>query len=62
VFTYNDRLGWFLNIIAGLAAIAAGVVLPLMDVVFGKFVNTFNDFVIGKLSPDGFMDQVNHFT
>lgn len=42
--------------------IGAGVVLPLMDVVFGKFVNTFNNFVTGKLSPDGYMDEVGHFT
>ncbi|KAG8413823.1 hypothetical protein J3458_012314 [Metarhizium acridum] len=62
VFTYNDKLGWLLNVIACLGMIGAGVVLPLMDVVFGKFVNTFNNFVTGKLSPDGYMDEVSHFT
>lgn len=51
-----------MNTIACLAMIGAGVALPLMDVVFGKFVNTFNDFVTGKLSSDGYMDQVSHFT
>ncbi|KID97448.1 multidrug resistance protein 1, partial [Metarhizium majus ARSEF 297] len=62
VFTYNDKLGWLLNVIACLGMIGAGVILPLMDVVFGKFVNTFNNFVTGKLSPDGYMDEVSHFT
>lgn len=51
-----------MNIIACLAMIAAGTILPLMDVVFGKFVNTFNNFVTGQLSPDGYMDEVSHFT
>ncbi|GAB0138927.1 hypothetical protein EsDP_00007147 [Epichloe bromicola] len=62
VFRYNDKLGWILNIIACLAMIGAGVALPLMDVVFGGFVNVFNDFANGKLSPDGYVDKVSHYT
>jgi ATP-binding cassette subfamily B (MDR/TAP) protein 1 len=38
VFRYTDRAGWILNIIAFVAAIAAGTLLPLMDLVFGKLV------------------------
>ncbi|KAK2593569.1 hypothetical protein QQS21_008744 [Conoideocrella luteorostrata] len=62
VFTYNDKLGWGLNLIACVAMIGSGVALPLMDVVFGGFVNVFNDFATGKLSQDGYMSEVNHFT
>jgi ATP-binding cassette subfamily B (MDR/TAP) protein 1 len=38
--------------------VAAGTLLPLMDIVFGKFVNVFNDFVNGKLSPAGYRSEV----
>ena len=57
VFHYADRVAWVLNIIAFIAAIAAGTLLPLMDLVFGKFVTAFNGFAIGanavgEASPD----------
>lgn len=42
--------------------IAAGTALPLMDVIFGKFINTFNDFAAGKTSPDKYMDDVRKYT
>lgn len=42
--------------------IISGTVLPLMDVVFGKFINVFNDFVIGELSPAGYRSKVNEFS
>lgn len=41
--------------------IAAGTALPLMDVVFGSYVNVFNDFVAGTLSPAGYRKQVSHY-
>ncbi|KNG46830.1 multidrug resistance protein 1 [Stemphylium lycopersici] len=43
VFTYADRASWMLNIIAFIAAIAAGTLLPLMDLVFGKSVHLCYD-------------------
>ncbi|PNY26307.1 Leptomycin B resistance protein pmd1 [Tolypocladium capitatum] len=62
IFTYNDAKGWLMNGVAFLCMVAAGTALPLMDIVFGQFVNVFNDFVAGKLSPDAYMSQVGHFT
>lgn len=50
-----------MNAIAVLCMIAAGTALPLMDVVFGQYVNVFNDFASGKLSPAGYRDQVAHY-
>ncbi len=41
--------------------IASGTALPLMDVVFGAYVNVFNDFVAGTLSPAGYRKQVAHY-
>ncbi|KAI9163712.1 ABC multidrug transporter MDR5 [Paramyrothecium foliicola] len=62
VFTYNDRQGWVLNIIATICSIASGTALPLMDIVFGKFVNVFNQFAAGELSPAGYRSEVTKYT
>lgn len=61
VFKYNDTKGWVVNAIACLCMIASGTALPLMDVVFGAYVNVFNDFVAGSLSPAGYRKQVAHY-
>ena len=62
VFRYADRTAWILNIVAFVAAIAAGTLLPLMDLVFGKFVTAFNGFAIGAISPAEYRSQVNKYT
>lgn len=51
-----------MNAIAFIAMIISGTVLPLMDLVFGKFINVFNNFVIGELSPSGYRAKVNEFS
>lgn len=51
-----------MNGVALVCMIAAGTVLPLMDIVFGKFINVFNDFVTGELTADGYMDEVGKYT
>lgn len=48
-----------LNAIALVAMIASGVVLPLMDVIFGKFVNVFNDFIVGKTTAEYYRSEIN---
>ncbi|KAH7137728.1 ABC transporter type 1, transmembrane domain-containing protein, partial [Dactylonectria macrodidyma] len=62
VFTYNDLRGWILNVVAFVAMIAAGTLLPIMDIIFGKFINAFNDFVNGKLSPAGYRSEVGKYS
>ncbi|KAH7002851.1 P-loop containing nucleoside triphosphate hydrolase protein [Fusarium venenatum] len=62
VFTYNDTLGWCLNIVAFICMIATGTLLPLMDIVFGKFVTVFNEFATGSMSPEQFRSEINHYT
>ncbi|KAH7113669.1 hypothetical protein B0J13DRAFT_656928, partial [Dactylonectria estremocensis] len=62
VFTYNDLRGWILNVVAFVAMIAAGTLLPIMDIVFGKSINAFNDFVNGKLSPAGYRSEVGKYS
>jgi len=62
VFKYADRNTWILNIIAFTAAIAAGVLLPLMDLIFGKFVTTFTGFATGAVTPAQYRSEVNKYT
>jgi hypothetical protein len=45
-----------LNIISFTAAVGSGIVLPLMDIVFGKFVTTFNNFGTGGAT----LTEFNH--
>ncbi|KAF1945189.1 P-loop containing nucleoside triphosphate hydrolase protein [Clathrospora elynae] len=62
VFKYADRKTWTLNIIAFVAAIAAGTLLPLMNLIFGKFVSTFTGFATGATTPAQFRSEVNKYT
>ncbi|KJZ74288.1 hypothetical protein HIM_06294 [Hirsutella minnesotensis 3608] len=62
VFRYNDTAGWLMNAVALVCIVASGTALPLMDVIFGKFINVFTDFVTGKVSPAEYRTQVAHFS
>lgn len=62
IFNYADRTSWFLYAVSFAAAIAAGSALPLMDLLFGKFVTTFNNFATGAVGPDDYMRQVSNYT
>ncbi|KAM0240144.1 hypothetical protein ACHAP5_008064 [Fusarium lateritium] len=61
IFSYVDRIGWALYSTAFIAAIGAGVALPLMNLVFGKFVTTFNNFASGGMSSDDYMSEVSRY-
>lgn len=61
IFDYADRTSWILFSVSFATAIAAGSALPLMDLVFGKFVTTFNNFAIGVVGPDDFMREVSKY-
>ena len=62
VFKYADRVSWTLNVIAFLAAIAAGTLLPLMDLVFGKFVSISTRFALNIITPAQYRSEVNKYT
>jgi len=61
VFGYNDTIGWITTSVAIVCMIASGVLLPLMNFVFGKFVTVFNDFITGRSTPEDFRSSINHF-
>ena len=50
-----------MNAVAILCMIAAGVTLPMMNVVFGNFVTIFNDFMMGKMSAADFRSEVDYY-
>lgn len=62
MFRYADKTSWVLNGIAVVAAVAAGTLLPLMDLIFGKFVTAFNGFAVGTVSPTEYRSQVSKYT
>lgn len=57
--TTNDKILMFLS---GIAAIAAGAILPLMTVVFGSLTGVFQDYMLGQMEPDAFQHELNKFT
>ena len=61
IFKYNDTTGWILTGIATFFMVATGVLLPLMNFVFGKFVNVFNDFMTGASAPDEFRASLDKY-
>jgi ATP-binding cassette subfamily B (MDR/TAP) protein 1 len=61
IFSYADSFGWTLNALALVGAIGAGSALPLMDLLFGKMLTTFNDLATGQSSPEQFLDDLDGF-
>ena len=59
IFQFADRTDWILNAVALLTSIAAGATLPLMTIIFGKFITKFDGFAAGNTSPDRFTTDVN---
>jgi ATP-binding cassette, subfamily B (MDR/TAP), member 1 len=58
---YADRTAWTPYSVAFVAAAAAGAALPLMDLLFGKFVTTFNNFAIGIVDSNEYMRLVSKY-
>jgi len=59
IFSYADRIGWWMSAASFACMVGAGVLLPLMNLLSGQFVTVFNDFVGGKSSPDVFRVGIN---
>ncbi|CAI6230575.1 unnamed protein product [Periconia digitata] len=62
VFRYADATSWTLNVIAFVAAIASGAILPLMNLVFGRFVTIFTQFAVGDVTPAQYRSEINKYT
>jgi ATP-binding cassette subfamily B (MDR/TAP) protein 1 len=51
-----------MNAIAFLAMIASGTLLPLMDLIFGKFVTIFTGFSVGIVTAEKYREEINYYT
>lgn len=58
MFKYADRMGIVLYTIGTICMAASGTALPLLDLIFGRFVNTFNDFAVGNISVNDFRSEI----
>jgi len=56
--TFNDK---FFIVTAGLAAITAGAVVPLMTIVFGQLAGVFQDFMLDTIDPNEFQHTLNKY-
>ncbi|KAK2877091.1 multidrug-resistance transporter mdr5 [Arthroderma sp. PD_2] len=62
LWSWCEPIDVFLRICGFFAAVGAGTALPLMTIVFGTFVNVFNDFGVGRISAADFRSQVSENT
>lgn len=58
IFKYADRLSICLYTIGVICMAASGTALPILDLIFGQFVNTFNDFAQDAASVSHFRSQI----
>ncbi|KAH0280476.1 multidrug resistance protein 3, partial [Aureobasidium melanogenum] len=58
MFRYADRPGIAMYGLGSICMTASGTALPLLDLIFGQFVNTFNDFAIGNISVSHFRSEI----
>lgn len=57
-WAYSTPLDHILRLVGLVAAIAAGVAMPLMTIVFGASVNVFNQHALGEVSGDVLYDEI----
>ncbi|KAI8930845.1 hypothetical protein NX059_011865 [Plenodomus lindquistii] len=62
LFRYASRKDIIVMILALIASIAAGAVMPLMTLVYGSFAGTFTSFSVDANAASTFQDQINTFT
>lgn len=62
LFRYANRKEALIMVIAAIASITAGAVLPLMTLVYGNFAGSFTSFSVDAVAEQKFKDQINRFT
>lgn len=61
VYRYASRNDLIIIAISSICAIAAGAAIPLMTVLFGNIQNTFQRRLLGTMSPEDFVGELNKF-
>lgn len=57
-FSTRHRIYYVLGL---LCSAGSGTILPLMTLIFGKFVSVFNDYALGKITDDAMISQIGHY-
>ncbi|ERT02792.1 hypothetical protein HMPREF1624_01094 [Sporothrix schenckii ATCC 58251] len=59
VFSYANKVDWFLMVAACVSSIGSGITLPLMNVVFGKLVGNFSTSPRDSSDAESFQNGLN---
>ncbi|KAF1848955.1 leptomycin B resistance protein pmd1 [Cucurbitaria berberidis CBS 394.84] len=62
LFRYASRKDKMVMVLATIASIAAGAVMPLMTLVYGNFAGSFTSFSVSAVAAEHFKQQINKFT
>lgn len=60
LYRYASRQDLLIMAVSAVCAIAAGAALPLMTVITGNLQGTFQGYFLGRVSYDGFLDEMSH--
>jgi len=62
LFRYATKFDIMIVILAQIAAIIGGALLPLMTVIFGQLTGVFANFARGISTPEELRHQISHYT
>ncbi|KAF2008172.1 P-loop containing nucleoside triphosphate hydrolase protein [Amniculicola lignicola CBS 123094] len=62
LFRYAGKKEVAIMVVAFIASIAAGAVMPLMTLVYGNFAGSFTSFSVDAIAKEHFQHQINTFT
>ncbi|KAF2731980.1 P-loop containing nucleoside triphosphate hydrolase protein [Polyplosphaeria fusca] len=62
LYRYADKKDAIIMLVAFVASVVAGAVLPLMTLVYGNFAGSFTSFAVDSTARDHFEHQINTFT
>ncbi|KAL1792862.1 hypothetical protein ACET3X_009369 [Alternaria dauci] len=62
LFRYATAKDKLIMVVALIASIAAGAVMPLMTIVYGNFAGSFTSFSVDAVAAAKFQDQINQYT
>lgn len=60
LYRYASNTDILIIVVSAICAIAGGAALPLMTVIFGNLQGTFQNYFLGKVTYDDFMDEMTH--
>ncbi|KAK8019301.1 P-loop containing nucleoside triphosphate hydrolase protein [Apiospora arundinis] len=58
LYRYADKWDLTIMFVSSICAIAGGAALPLMTVIFGNLQGTFQDYFLGKVTYDAYMNEM----